>query len=333
MQQRVELVVDLGLARRAHLVVAALQHEARVLQVGAHLVAQVDEVVVRSDGEVAALRAHLVAAVGAAVGLERLAGVPPARLRVDLVERAVHPRVEAHRVEDVELGLGAEVRRVGDAGAGQVVLRLAGHVARVARVRLAGERVVHEEVEVQRLRRAERVDACGLRIGQQHHVRLVDGLEAAHRRAVERQSVLEHALVERRSRDREVLDDTGQVAEPDVDVLDVLVLDLLDDVVGGLICHRELSLCLINPRDDARDTMLHGSQPYVAPTLRNSTRPMLGPWLPASVPGCPVRLPSSPDPRTRNLMIIQVSGWVYPKADPNLWRGWAGASPPCSSTG
>ena len=74
-------------------------------------------------------------------------------------------------------------------------------------------------------------------IGQQHHVRLVDGLEAANRRAVERQSVLEHALVERRRWDREVLDDTGQVAEPDVDVLDFLVLDLLDDVVGGLICH------------------------------------------------------------------------------------------------
>ena len=39
------------------------------------------------------------------------------------------------------------------------------------------------------------------------------------------------------SRDREVLDDAGQIAEPDVDVLDLLVLDLLDDVVGGLFCH------------------------------------------------------------------------------------------------
>ncbi len=142
-----------------------------------------------------------------------------------------------HRVEDVELGLGAEEAGVGDAGAGQVVLRLAGHVARVARVRLAGERVVHEEVEVQRLGGAERVDARGLGVGQQHHVGLVDRLEAAHRRAVERQAVLEHALVERRRRDREVLDDAGQIAEPDVDVLDFLVLDLLDDVVGGLFCH------------------------------------------------------------------------------------------------
>jgi hypothetical protein len=31
-----------------------------------------------------------------------------------------------------------------------------------------------------------------------------------------------------------VLDDARQVAESNVDVLDLLVLDLLDDVVGGL---------------------------------------------------------------------------------------------------
>ena len=217
--------------------VAALQGEAGVLEVGAHLVAQVDVVVVRRHREVAALRAHLVAAVGTAVGLERLAGIPPARLRVDLVEGAVHLRVEADRVEDVELRLGAEVGGVGDAGAGQVVLRLAGHVARVARVGLTGERVVHEEVQVQGLGRPERVDAGGLGIRQQHHVGLVDRLEAANRRTVEREAVLEHALVERRGRNREVLDDAGQIAEPDVDVLDLLVLDQLDDVASVLFCH------------------------------------------------------------------------------------------------
>ena len=43
--------------------------------------------------------------------------------------------------------------------------------------------------------------------------------------------------IEQRSRHREVLDNAGQIAEPNVDVLDVFVLDLLDDVVGGLFCH------------------------------------------------------------------------------------------------
>ena len=119
----------------------------------------------------------------------------------------------------------------------EVVLGLAGHVARVARVRLAGERIVHEEVEVHRLGCAERIDARGLGVGQQHHVGFVDRLEAAHRRAVECQTVLEDTLVEGGRRDREVLDHTGQIAEPDVDVLDFLVLDQLDDVVSRLFCH------------------------------------------------------------------------------------------------
>ena len=131
-QQRVEFVVDLGLPGRSHLVVTALQGETGVLQIGGHLVAQVDVVVVGGDGEVAALGPNLVAQVGAAVSLEGFAGVPPARLRIDLIEGAIHLRVERHRIEDVELGLGAEEGGVGDAGAGQVVLRLAGDVARVA---------------------------------------------------------------------------------------------------------------------------------------------------------------------------------------------------------
>ena len=64
------------------------------------------------------------------------------------------------------------------------------------------------------------------RVGDEHHVRLVDGLEAADRRTVERLAVGEEVLVERLGRDVEVLHDTGQVAEADVDELDALVLDV-----------------------------------------------------------------------------------------------------------
>jgi hypothetical protein len=39
-----------------------------------------------------------------------------------------------------------------------------------------------------------------------------------------------------------MLDDTGQIAEPDVDVLDTLVLDELEDVVRGRFCHLLLLL-------------------------------------------------------------------------------------------
>src|SRR5690606_17519846 len=74
--QGVELVVDLGLAAGAHLVVAALELEAGVGQVGRHLVAQVDVVVVRGHREVAALGADLVTEVGGAVRVGRGGGGP-----------------------------------------------------------------------------------------------------------------------------------------------------------------------------------------------------------------------------------------------------------------
>ena len=63
-QQRVELVVDLSLPGGTHLMVATLEGETGVLQVGGHFVAQIDVMVVRGDREVTALGADLVAQVG-----------------------------------------------------------------------------------------------------------------------------------------------------------------------------------------------------------------------------------------------------------------------------
>ena len=105
-----------------------------------------------------------------------------------------------------------------------------------------------EEAQVHRLGLAERVDPRGCRVRQQHHVRLVDRLEAPHRRSVEGQAVLEHRLVECRRRDREVLHDAGQVAEADVDVLDALFLDALEKFFFAAI-HRPVTLHLCNQED------------------------------------------------------------------------------------
>src|SRR4029079_6137597 len=136
------------------------------------------------------------------------------------------------RVEDVELRLRAEVAGVGDAGGGQELLGLTGHVARVTAVGLAGDRVVHEEVHVERLVLAERVRPRGLRVREQRHVGLVDRLEAAHGRAVEGDATVDEVLVELGRGDGQGLHDAGQVAEPDVDVLDLLVRDVLEYLFG-----------------------------------------------------------------------------------------------------
>ena len=183
----------------------------------------------RRHGEVAALVPGLVGEVAAVLVL---AGVPRAFHRVDVVVALVRGGGEARRVEDVELSLRAEVRRVADAGTAQVVLRLAGDVARVPAVGRAGQRVVHEEREVQRLARAERVDHRGARVRQQLHVGLVDLLEPADRRTVEHEAVGEDVLTKRHRGHGEVLHRSRQVTEPDVDELHVFRRDEAEDLLG-----------------------------------------------------------------------------------------------------
>ena len=191
----------------------------------------------RRHREVAALVGRLGAEVAA-----RLvpAGVPGALNRVDVVVALVRTGRVPGRVEDVELGLRAEEGRVGNAAAAQVVLGLAGDVARVAAVGLTSQRVVHEERQVQRLVRTERVKDRRAGVWKQQHVRFVNLLETADRRAVEHPALGEDALIERLSRHREVLHGAGQVAEAHVDELHPLRLDEPQYLVAA--CEHQLSL-------------------------------------------------------------------------------------------
>jgi hypothetical protein len=135
------------------------------------------------------------------------------------------PSLEAHVVEDVELRLGTEEHRVGDAGRAQPLLGLRRDLARVTPVRLTGARLDDGERDVQRLRGTERVDVRGRRVRDQLHVRLVNGGEPADRAAVEHEAFLEGVRIEPRGGHVEVLLLAREVREPDVDELDTLVLD------------------------------------------------------------------------------------------------------------
>ena len=214
------MVVELGL-------------DADVVQRHRHVGPQVLVVVHRRGGEVALLGAGLVPEVRALVG----AGVPLPLDGVDAVHAPVGRGLEAHVVEDEELGLGTEVGGVGHARGEEVLLRLLGDVARVAAVALAGDRVGDVAVHHERLPAPERVEVGGGGIGHQHHVRLLDLLEAAHGRAVEGVTVLELALVEHGGRDRDVLHHPRQVAEAQVDELDALRLDQLQHLMRGSLFH------------------------------------------------------------------------------------------------
>ena len=260
MLQGVEAVVDLLLTGAGHLVVGALQLQADLLQVGDHVVAQVLVVVARRNREVALLDAVLEADVRGAVLFGVDAGVPRSLNGVDLVEGALHGVLVAHLVEDEELGFGSEGSGVGDAGGLQVGFGLAGDLARVAGVRLVGQRVDDGEGHVEGLVLAERVDEGGRDIRDQLHVGLVDGLETLYGRTIERHTVGEGVVNEFAGRDGEVLLNADQIGETHGDVLDAFLVDQCFDLfrrVGEnlILCHNR-SFVLENLFENLQSTSL-----------------------------------------------------------------------------
>ena len=146
-----------------------------------------------------------------------------------LVERLRALVVLEHEV----LELGADVEGV-EAHALHPVERFAEDVARVALVRRAVGR--DDVADHPRDVRADRVPVLversrheleARRVGDRHHVRLLDRVEARDRRAVEAHPVVQR-LLHLRGRDRERLEVPLEVGEPEEDVLDALVLDALE---------------------------------------------------------------------------------------------------------
>src|SRR5947209_13119 len=159
--------------------------------------------------------------------------------RVDQVETGVLVLLVADLVEDEELGLGPEVGDVADPGRLEVRLGLARDVARVARVVLLGERIDDVADEAQGGKRCERIHHRGARIRHHEHVRGVDRLPAADRRAVEPVAFLEQLLGQLTRRDGEVLPEAEQVQELQVHRLHLVVLRELEHVLWCLNRHTE----------------------------------------------------------------------------------------------
>ena len=135
---------------------------------------------------------------------------------------------------DVELRLGPEERRVGDPGLLEVELGLLRDVARVARVVLTGDRVLHEARDVQRRVLRERVHVRGARVEIEEHVRLLDLLEPPDGRTVEWLTLGELLLGQLVDRHRQVLHLARQVGEAQIRDLCPGLLGHGDDVLGRL---------------------------------------------------------------------------------------------------
>ncbi len=209
-----------ALARGGHLVVLRLDLEAHQRHHADHLVAQVVQGVGGRHREVPLLVTRLVPEVRLLVA----PGVPRAFLGVDEVVAVVGSRGIADVVEDEELRLGAEERRVGDPGGLEVRLGLPRDVARVAGVALLRDRV--DDVADQRQGRPgdERVHDGRVGVGDDQHVGGVDRLPAADGRPVETEPVLEAVLAEVVQGNGEVLPGPDEIHELQVHHLDFVFL-------------------------------------------------------------------------------------------------------------
>ena len=90
----------------------------------------------------------------------------------------------------------AEVNRVCDARRVQILLGTAGDVPRIAGIRLARERVDDGKIHDQGLFDAERIHVGRRHVGNELHVRFVDGLESSYRRTVEHETLSEDVVFE-----------------------------------------------------------------------------------------------------------------------------------------
>ena len=196
--------------------VVELARDPEALERQHDLGAQVVQRVVGGRREVPALLAHGVAEA-------RRARVPVALRRVDAVVRLVRRELVGDLVEDEELALGAEVRRVGDPRLAEVLLRPPRDSPRVAPVGLAGRRVGDLAHERQGRRLGEGVEHRARRVGHEQEVALGDALPAADRRAVEAQPLRERGRAERADGQRHVLPGSEQVRELEVDHLGLLL--------------------------------------------------------------------------------------------------------------
>src|SRR5256885_13890174 len=105
---------------------------------------------------------------------------------------------------------------VGDAGGLEIGLRAPGERARIALVALHGRRLDHVAADVDRRLLEERIDDCGVGVGHEDHVRLVDALPSGDGGAVEHLAVAEELLVHEPRRDGHVLLLAARVREAQV---------------------------------------------------------------------------------------------------------------------
>ncbi|EDM30433.1 hypothetical protein RTM1035_10510 [Roseovarius sp. TM1035] len=193
-----------------------------------HFGAQVLGVVDRVYREIPALEARTMAGVAHLVfGVT----VPRRVNSVYLIRDFVDGVREAHVVKDEEFSFGAKIGHIADTGRLEICLGFFCRAARIAIVGFAGVGFNNRAMDAKCLFRVERIDICTLGVGHQLHVGSLDRLPARDRRSVEHKAFFEEILIDQVRDHGHMLKFTAHVGEPDIDVVNILILDQLENCV------------------------------------------------------------------------------------------------------
>ena len=98
-----------------------------------------------------------------------------------------------------------------------------------------------EELHVQRLRFAERIELGRRQVWHEGHVGFVDSGESSDGRTIESESFVDDVFIESIGWNGEVLLDAGDIREANVDELDVVIFDVCGDIFSISESHCDSS--------------------------------------------------------------------------------------------
>src|ERR1700722_12868861 len=217
-QQRVEAQVGFRLAARGPCVVLALDVHPDSDHVEDHLRTQVLIVIGGGNREVAFLIARAIAKV-LVIDFIRPARVPTSLVGINVIKGMLRRTVKSDAVKNKELGFRPKVSCIGNSGGFQVRISALHDVARIAMIGFLRWRIGGVPNHDESRDAKKRVHECRIRIGNQEHVRFVDGSPPANRTGVESESFLEGALLELADGVADMLPEAGNIDEAKVEDL------------------------------------------------------------------------------------------------------------------
>ena len=233
--QRIELQVNLGLAAGCHFVMVTFHFQPAGLHGHDHLTAQVLIVVRRRHREISFLITRTISLV-----ILHPSRIPTSLFRIDKVKPVLLALIEAHIVKNEKFGLSAEVRGVRHSRRTQIHFCLLRNVARIAVITLLGHGIDHVAYHHQCGYFSEWIEHITVGIRNEQHVAFVDGCPPPNRRAVHAKALFKRGLRQLIDRIRNVMLQSRQVGETEIEHLNSVLLHKLQDALR--VSHESLLL-------------------------------------------------------------------------------------------